>query len=60
MVDLSTYKKLHPDPIKLFQNTPANRVEMLPESLTKDTPPSEPDLLLFPSTINGYNLRRKK
>ncbi|KAH0565265.1 hypothetical protein GP486_001346 [Trichoglossum hirsutum] len=59
MIDFSTYKKLHSDS-PAFKRPRLDREEMAPEVIKQDEPPSAPDLFLFPPTIIGYNLRRKK
>ncbi|PLB34979.1 ATP-binding protein [Aspergillus candidus] len=57
MIDFSTYKQLHPSESKTLLK---KRDEILPERMNVDEPPSAPELFLFPSTIIGFNLRRKK
>lgn len=58
MIDFPTYKQLHPsDPKTVLLG---NCEEILPEQMDLDEPPSAPELFLFPSTIIGFNLRRKK
>jgi hypothetical protein len=56
MVDIETYKKLHPNSAVAESNLPPNlsRKEMM-----SDDPPLDDALLLFPSIIPGYNLLRK-
>lgn len=56
MVDIETYKELHP-------NSEIARMR-LPSSIDRkdmesDVPPLGNDLLLFPSIIPGFNLLRK-
>lgn len=56
MVDLRTYRKLHPN---VF--SPTQLVDELgPEALARDEPPDEQFEFLLPLKIKGYNLRRKK
>ncbi|PYI06177.1 P-loop containing nucleoside triphosphate hydrolase protein [Aspergillus sclerotiicarbonarius CBS 121057] len=59
MIDFPTYLQLHADD-KKRTTTLDVRQEMSPEQMDLDEPPSSPELFLFPSTVVGYNLRRKK
>ena len=59
MIDIPKYKKLHPNSSTPFAAHLAHE-EMNPEIMALASPPSEPELLLFPLSITGYNLRRKK
>ena len=59
MIDFPTYKQLHPSDSETVV-LPGDREEILPERMDLDEPPSAPELFLFPSTIIGFNLRRKK
>ena len=55
MIDTSTYKILHKERMFLERRrTPSDR--MISESLG----PQGSEIYLFPKTIKGYNLRRKK
>jgi hypothetical protein len=36
------------------------RRKMTTEEMESETPPSEPDIYVFPGTVPGYNLRSKK
>lgn len=60
MIDFPTYKKLHADSPGLYTRTQPDREEIPAEIMALETPPSGPELLLFPPNITGYNLRRKK
>ncbi len=63
MVDIATYRQLHPDSPKFKKTNPQqkrDRKEMDPQMMKLDEPPPSPDRLVFPSTIIGYNLRQKK
>ncbi|PLN81396.1 P-loop containing nucleoside triphosphate hydrolase protein [Aspergillus taichungensis] len=57
MIDFPTYKQLHPSDPKVSLE---KHKEIPPERMDRDEPPSAPELFLFPSTIIGFNLRRKK
>lgn len=59
MVDFNTYKVLHSDSLA-FSRPFHNADYMDQETMDKDEPPPEPELYLFPPTVPGYNLRRKK
>ena len=57
MVDLKTYRSLHPDN-QSFRGALVD--ELTPDILSRDEPPDEQFELLLPLKIKGYNLRRKK
>jgi hypothetical protein len=57
MVDIETYKKLHPHS-KISQSR--LRADISLKEMWNDEPPQGSSLLLFPPTIVGYNLLRKK
>ncbi|KAL8369867.1 hypothetical protein RB595_000290 [Gaeumannomyces hyphopodioides] len=63
MVDLKTYKQLHPEPAKSKHIDPhsraADRRDMSSTVMEAAEPPEGPGRLVFPSAITGYNLRRK-
>ncbi|KAH8761084.1 AAA family ATPase [Diaporthe sp. PMI_573] len=75
MVDFQIYKELHRDSLKfqlLYEDEDEDedddeedsdgrlRRKMSPEEMESDTPPSDPDIYVFPDTVPGYNLRSKK
>lgn len=61
MIDLKTYRDLHPGST-LFSNSYSKGVpvKMDEDVMKSDEPPQEPDLLVLPSTVAGYNFRQKK
>ncbi|KAF5693478.1 AAA family ATPase [Fusarium globosum] len=64
MIDFNTYKQLHSDSQKFKSAysslTRPNRKEMDAAVMECDDPPDGAELLVFPNTIVGYNLRQKK
>ena len=56
MIDINTYKTLHRD--SQLWKTPL-RPDIDAEAMAKDTPPGSGSLLVFPSTVIGFNLRTK-
>ncbi|KAF4986749.1 hypothetical protein FDECE_15783 [Fusarium decemcellulare] len=64
MVDFDTYKKLHSDSYQFQRAYPflgkPGRKEMGAAVMDCEDAPQGPELLVFPSTIIGYNLRQKK
>lgn len=64
MIDFNTYKQLHSDSQKFkiaySSLTRPNRKEMDAAVMECDDPPDGAELLVFPNTIVGYNLRQKK
>lgn len=59
MVDFNTYRELHSDSAA-FRKPYGLGIAMDSKIMERDEPPSQPELYLFPPTIIGYNLRRKK
>lgn len=68
MVDFQIYKELHSDSLK-FQmmygdedsdEDDQERRKMSSDEMESETPPSRPDVYVFPDTVPGYNLRSKK
>ena len=57
MIDIQTYKTLHPDSTLAHSQLTS---DFPPEVMAQDRPPEGDYLLLFPSSIQGYNLRVKK
>lgn len=59
MIDISTYKTLHPE-------SASNREDIVLEpvidarAMANDDPPEGDSLLLFPPTFTGFNLRSKR
>ncbi|KAF5581113.1 AAA family ATPase [Fusarium pseudocircinatum] len=64
MIDFNTYKQLHSDSRKFkiaySSLTSPYRKEMDAAVMECDDPPYGAELLVFPNTIVGYNLRQKK
>nr|RBR00950.1 hypothetical protein FVER53263_01636 [Fusarium verticillioides] len=64
MIDFNTYKQLHSDShmfkIAYSSLSSPNRKEMDATVMECDDPPHGAELLVFPNTIVGYNLRQKK
>lgn len=69
MVDFQIYRELHSDSIKfqlLYEREETedddeeSRYKISPEDMESDTPPSAPEIYVFPATVPGYNLRSKK
>ncbi|RKL45098.1 hypothetical protein BFJ72_g3748 [Fusarium proliferatum] len=64
MIDFNTYKQLHSDSQKskvaYSSLTRPDRKEMDAAVMECDDPPDGAELLVFPNTIVGYNLRQKK
>lgn len=56
MVDIETYKRLHPSS---KVSKASLRADLDPKELASDEPPQGSPLLLFPPTIVGYNMLRK-
>lgn len=54
MIDMNTYRKLHPDSKSHDMEANLNA-----ETMTNDQPPDEQFQFLLPPRIKGYNLRRK-
>ena len=63
MVDMKTYKQLHPEPAKSkyinSHSRAADRKDMSSAVMEAAEPPEGPGRLVFSSTITAYNLRRK-
>lgn len=68
MVDFQIYRELHSDSIKFqllyereeTEDDDESRYKISPEDMESDTPPSAPEIYVFPATVPGYNLRSKK
>lgn len=69
MVDFQIYKELHSDSLKfqllyeredMEDDDEEGRYKISPEDMESDTPPSAPEIYVFPPTVPGYNLRSKK
>lgn len=60
MVDYLTYTQLHPGSTSITRLLSSNRNYMDENTMRNDSPPSAPEIYLFPDTIPGYNLRTKK
>lgn len=56
MVDIETYKKLHPKSTLARLNLQSN---IGSKEMMSDVPPSGDAILVFPPIIPGYNLLRK-
>lgn len=60
MIDFKTYKELHPD-AKVAGSLAKSQDRVIDdEVMDSDEPPQEPDLLVLPNTLVGYNFRQKK
>lgn len=57
MVDIETYKKLHPSS---KVSTAQLRADLDAREMASDEPPKGTSLLLFPPIIPGYNMLQKK
>ena len=60
MIDIDTYKKLHPESAMVLEMSYRFKSDIEPEAMESDEPPTGNRLLLFPSKIRGFNLRMKK
>lgn len=65
MVDNESYKKLHLDTHKRnvdygFSDDKRDIVPIFKDEMADDEPPSAPSIYLFPPTITGFSLRRKR
>ena len=59
MIDISAYKKMHPEKRKASEPKPVRRT--LEEALANaDDPPEGDFLLLLPPNIYGFNMQEKK
>jgi hypothetical protein len=57
MIDISTYKKIHPNaPL----SSKALRDDLGPVKMYQDEPPSDEFLLLLPAKLFGFNMQEKK
>jgi len=56
IVDLETYKKLHPYSPSVI----SGRDDLGPEMMNSPNPPDKDFLMLLPSEVKGFNLREKK
>lgn len=67
MVDFGTYKEIHGDSatyrrsygLDTLDDTPESE-QMKPKEMKTDTPPSTPEIFVFPNMIPAYNMRSKK
>ena len=57
MVDIETYKTLHPDS-EIAQSE--YHADIDAKDMARDDPPKGDSILLFPHMLIGYELRRKK
>jgi hypothetical protein len=60
MIDFKTYTELHPDSKGALQSPKGHHPVIDDRAMDSDEPPQEPDLLVLPNTLIGYNLRQKK
>ncbi|KAK0639831.1 P-loop containing nucleoside triphosphate hydrolase protein [Cercophora newfieldiana] len=63
MVDFHTYRQLHSDLVSFkrsFLSQHESTEYLSDERMEDDQPPSEPEIYVFPGTIIGYNLHKKK
>ncbi|KAK4159055.1 hypothetical protein QBC43DRAFT_327956 [Cladorrhinum sp. PSN259] len=68
MVDIETYRKLHPDSnsqkgaveSQFVEPYYHERQDVSAEFMVSDDPPPEPDIFAFPNSMTAYNLQRKK
>lgn len=64
MVDLHTYRQLHPDPSGSKKSHRSKNdygvIRMDASVMDADEPPPSPEIYVLPEIINGYNLRTKK
>ncbi len=63
MIDFKTYKLLHSNSAGFMMQYGRGREEqfdMDPSFMERGEPPLAPDLYLFPDSIIGFDLRRKK
>lgn len=60
MVDFSTYKELHTDPVRWRRDAVLEKLIMPEKVMECEEPPPEPEIYPFPPTIIGYNLRHKR
>ncbi|KAF6812697.1 hypothetical protein CSOJ01_04993 [Colletotrichum sojae] len=60
MVDCHTYKKIHPDSAFEMKSVQMLGTEMPKAVFDCEEPPKEPELLLLPNEVTGFELRRKK
>ncbi|KAK5991937.1 ATPase family AAA domain-containing 3B-like protein [Cladobotryum mycophilum] len=58
MVDYMTYKQIHTQTTVIINTM--HSTDMNSEFMKRDEPPSEPEIYVFPNTIIGFDLRRKK
>ncbi|KAI9781876.1 MAG: hypothetical protein M1839_005670 [Geoglossum umbratile] len=57
MIDISTYKKIHPD---AHLSSQALRDDLGPVKMCRNEPPSDEFLLLLPAKLFGFNMQEKK
>lgn len=61
MVDFASYKKLHAESSKKASRNYGQGMKRMPLAFMEQPKPPTDDLLyIFPPTITGYNLRRKR
>lgn len=58
MIDMTTYKKLHPKENTSTESRTHGGLDA--SAMSQAAPPDKDFLFLLPLTIIGYNLRRKK
>jgi hypothetical protein len=56
MIDLSTYRKMHPESVEDNEST-----RVYQEGIeSQEHPPAEPFLVLLPATVRGFRFHDKK
>lgn len=69
MVDFQIYRELHSDSLKfqllyereeMEDDDEESRYKISAEDMASETPPTPPEIYVFPPTVPGYNLRSKK
>ncbi|OQE29204.1 hypothetical protein PENFLA_c004G10182 [Penicillium flavigenum] len=61
IIDMKTYKRLHPDPDSNgYLNNNLRRKTLDERVMAREQPPQEPFSMLMPPRVTGFNLRRKK
>ncbi|KAJ6188294.1 hypothetical protein N7519_003202 [Penicillium mononematosum] len=61
IIDMKTYKRLHPDPDSNgYLNNDLRRNTLDERVMAREQPPQEPFSMLMPPRVTGFNLRRKK
>ncbi|KAK8114658.1 hypothetical protein PG999_006727 [Apiospora kogelbergensis] len=60
MIDFQTYRQIHSNSISSSSFNEGDDKRLGSEFMELDTPPTAPDIYVFPTIIPGYNLRNKK